>query len=44
MPYNGEPHGLVWVKYDEDGNSLVVRDQGGFHNGIDPAAGRPVSD
>ena len=43
MPYNGEPHGLVWVKYDEDGNSLVVRDQGGFHNGIDPAAGRPVS-
>lgn len=39
MPQNGDPHGLVWVHYDEDGNSRVVRDQGGFRNGIDPARG-----
>jgi mono/diheme cytochrome c family protein len=44
MPNHGEPHGLVWVKYDEAGNSLVVRDQGGFHNGINPAAGVPLLD
>ena len=44
MPHHGDPHGLVWVKYDEDGNSMVVRDQGGFHNGIDPAAGIPLLD
>lgn len=44
MPHQGDPHGLVWVKYDENGNSLVVRDQGGFHNGIDPAAGIPLLD
>ena len=44
MPHHGDPHGLVWVKYDENGNSLVVRDQGGFHNGIDPAAGMPLLD
>lgn len=44
MPHFGDPHGLVWVKYDENGNSLVVRDQGGFHNGINPAAGIPLLD
>ena len=44
MPHHGDPHGLVWVKYDENGNSQVVRDQGGFHHGIDPAAGKPLLD
>ncbi|MBT5331980.1 MAG: YncE family protein [Porticoccaceae bacterium] len=44
MPNYGEPHGLVWVKYDEEGQALVVRDQGGFHNGINPAAGVPLLD
>jgi DNA-binding beta-propeller fold protein YncE len=39
MPQNGDPHGLVWVHYDEDGNPRVVRDQGGFRGGIDPARG-----
>ena len=39
MPQNGDPHGLVWVHYDEDGNPRVVRDQGGFRGGINPAAG-----
>lgn len=39
MPQNGDPHGLVWVHYDENGDSRVVRDQGGFHNGIHPARG-----
>jgi len=44
MPYRGSPHGLVWVKYDEDGNGSVVRDQGGFHDGIHPARGNPLAD
>ena len=39
MPQNGDPHGLVWVHYDADGKSAVVRDQGGFHGGINPALG-----
>jgi len=39
MPNWGEPHGLVWVHYDMDGNARVVRDQGGFRGGIDPVAG-----
>ena len=39
MPQNGDPHGLVWVHYDENGESKVVRDQGGFRNGIHPARG-----
>ena len=39
MPQNGDPHGLVWVHYDEDGNPRVVRDQGGFRGGINPAKG-----
>ena len=42
MPEFGDPHGLVWVYYDENGNGSVVRDQGGFHNGINPALGRPL--
>jgi len=44
MPYRGDPHGLVWVKYDEDGTSRVVRDQGGFHNGVHPAKGMALAD
>ena len=43
MPHHGDPHGLVWVHYDDDGQARVVRDQGGFHNGIDPAAGNALS-
>ena len=39
MPQNGDPHGLVWVHYDENGDSAVVRDQGGFRNGVQPALG-----
>lgn len=39
MPQRGDPHGLVWVHYDEDGQARVVRDQGGFHNGVNPADG-----
>ena len=42
MPNNGDAHGLVWVYYDEDGNSMVLRDQGHFHQGINPAAGNPL--
>lgn len=44
MPGFGDPHGLVWVHYDDDGNAKVVRDQGGFHNGINPAKGKPLLD
>jgi len=39
MPQFGDPHGLVWVNYDSEGEARVVRDQGGFHNGVNPAAG-----
>lgn len=42
MPNGGQAHGLVWVHYDENGESRVVRDQGGFHNGIHPARGNPL--
>jgi hypothetical protein len=44
MPGRGDPHGLVWVSYDEDGDARVVRDQGGFHNGVNPAEGKPLLD
>ena len=43
MPHRGEPHGLVWVAYDENGEGRVVRDQGGFHNGVHPARGNPLA-
>ena len=43
MPQYGDPHGLVWVHYDEDGVSKVVRDQGGFHNGVDPRLGQALN-
>ena len=43
MPNGGDPHGLVWVHYDDNGSSSVIRDQGGFHNGVDPRNGRPHS-
>ena len=43
MPHRGEPHGLVWVTYDENGEGRVVRDQGGFHNGVHPARGSPLT-
>ena len=42
MPHRGEPHGTVWVTYDENGDGRVVRDQGGFHNGVHPARGSPL--
>lgn len=42
MPKFGDPHGVVFVHYDENGASRVVRDQGGFHNGIDPRVGRAL--
>jgi DNA-binding beta-propeller fold protein YncE/mono/diheme cytochrome c family protein len=43
MPQFGDPHGLVWVHYDDAGRARVVRDQGGFHNGVNPAAGVALS-
>ena len=42
IPGGGDLHGLVWVHYDENGEPRVVRDQGGFHNGIDPGNGRAL--
>lgn len=44
MPNRGDAHGLVWVKYDEQGDGRVVRDQGGFHHGVHPARGKPLLD
>lgn len=42
MPGNGDPHGLPFVYYGEDGKAMVVADQNGFHNGIDAQRGRPL--
>jgi DNA-binding beta-propeller fold protein YncE/mono/diheme cytochrome c family protein len=42
MPQNGDPHGLVWVHYDQEGNSNVVRDQGSFRGGVNPALGKKL--
>ena len=42
MPQFGDAHGLVWVHYDEDGTARVIRDQGGFHHGVNPAVGVTV--
>ena len=42
MPENGDAHGLIWVHYDENGEPRVVRDQGNFHGGVNPALGRPL--
>ncbi|MDE0361962.1 MAG: YncE family protein [Rhodospirillaceae bacterium] len=39
MPGFGDAHGLVFVWYDDAGEPHVVRDQGGFHSGINPALG-----
>ena len=39
MPGRGDPHGLAWVHYDENGVPRTVRDQGGFRGGINPAKG-----
>ena len=39
MPGFGDAHGLVFVWYDDAGQPHVVRDQGGFHSGINPAQG-----
>jgi DNA-binding beta-propeller fold protein YncE len=42
MPQNGDPHGLVWVHYDENGDSRVVGDQGGSKGGVNPALGKAL--
>jgi len=42
MPGFGDPHGLVWVHYDDNGVGRVVRDQGGFANGLNPALGKSL--
>lgn len=43
MPNYGDAHGLVFVWYDDDGVPHVVRDQGGFHGGVNPALGSPLN-
>jgi DNA-binding beta-propeller fold protein YncE len=42
LPGYGDPHGIPFVYYDEDGSSRLVSDQNGFHNGVDPQMGRPL--
>ena len=39
MPGNGDAHGLIWVHYDDNGVARTVRDQGNFHNGVNPMRG-----
>ena len=42
MPGGGDAHGLPWVYYDKRGDGAVVKDQGGFHNGINPRGGKAL--
>lgn len=42
MPQFGDPHGVVFVYYDEAGKARVVADQGDFRGGTDPRNGRPL--
>ena len=42
MPGFGDPHGLVFVWYDDNNEPHVVRDQGGFHSGVHPVLGAPL--
>jgi DNA-binding beta-propeller fold protein YncE/mono/diheme cytochrome c family protein len=42
MPGNGDVHGLAWVHYDENGEPRTVRDQGNFHNGVNPMTGNAL--
>lgn len=43
MPGFGDAHGLVFLWYDDDLVPHVVRDQGGFHSGVDPALGNVLA-
>lgn len=36
MPLLADPHGGIFVQYDEDGNGHVVMDIGGPHGGVSP--------
>jgi DNA-binding beta-propeller fold protein YncE len=38
----GDPHGVPFVYYDEDDKARLVNDQHGFHNGVNPRAGKPL--
>lgn len=38
MPLLADPHGGVFVQYDDDGNGHVVMDIGGPHGGVSPYA------
>jgi DNA-binding beta-propeller fold protein YncE len=42
MPNFGDAHGLVFVWFDDNLQPHVVRDQGGFHAGINPARGNAL--
>jgi hypothetical protein len=42
MPGFGDPHGVPFVYYDEDGQGRLVVDQNGFHNGVDAQRGNPL--
>ncbi|MBW6505878.1 MAG: hypothetical protein K0B00_03915 [Rhodobacteraceae bacterium] len=42
MPGFGDPHGVVFVAYGDDGAGRVVADQGDFHGGVDPRNGKPL--
>ncbi|MBI2940144.1 MAG: hypothetical protein HYY04_06855, partial [Chloroflexi bacterium] len=42
LPQFGDPHGVVFVHYDQDGKARVVADQGDFKGGADPRNGRAI--
>ncbi len=42
MPGFGDPHGISFVHYHEDGKGRLVLDQNGFHNGVSAHRGKPL--
>lgn len=43
MPGYGDIHGTPFVYYPEDNKGILVADQNGFHNGINPQMGKPLN-
>lgn len=42
LPLFGDPHGVVFVHYNEQGTARVVADQGDFRAGVDPRNGKAI--
>jgi len=43
MPGYGDPHGVPFVYYEDEGKGRLVVDQNGYHNGINAQRGKPLN-